>query len=363
MIAEKSHSRKTNMNCRYHDIGPEYFASLLGSEEYPTEILSCDRDGVHDEHQSNPNMARWRVVYRKDDCRYVASFVSKRFTHGHEKEIPIYRWLQDNTDVNMPGLVDYCYDPKRDNCWMLTDNWINFKDMEYYYLCRYIFAPDNTWPPATEPYEPDEAYTIPLADLHGKTLRKNWERVDHGPIPVYEPPLSFDVDLPNIERTFAEERVLVDTSTRGKLVHIVDFMGKLSPTKLYERIRKHIAITHGSMNFQEVGFRIDPDFKPLWCLFDWESARIAPIYFDLAQVHYSMGKAIGENQLSWYINEVCCLSGIRLDPGEVREAIDIAYLLLGLERLAWAAISAGGERLDALLKRLELLQSKTDMNA
>ena len=67
--------------------------------------------------------------------------------------------------------------------WNRCEFCVNYKDMEYYYLCRYYFAPPNTWPPATEPYDPDEAFTRPLADLHGKTLGKDWAQVDHGPIP------------------------------------------------------------------------------------------------------------------------------------------------------------------------------------
>lgn len=46
----------------YEDIGPEYFARLLGSDSEPAEIVLCEKGGLHDEHKANPEMARWRLV-------------------------------------------------------------------------------------------------------------------------------------------------------------------------------------------------------------------------------------------------------------------------------------------------------------
>ncbi len=114
---------------RYEDLGPEYFAELFGGQ-----VLSCERARIHDEHQSSPTMTRWRVTYRKDGGRHVVSFVAKKFRPEHEREIPIYCWLQKHTTVNMPALVDFRNDRGDDNCWMLTENCYNYKDIEYYYL-------------------------------------------------------------------------------------------------------------------------------------------------------------------------------------------------------------------------------------
>ena len=258
----------------------------------------------------------------------------------------------------MPALIDYRNDPSRNNCWMLTENCVNYKDVEYYYLCRHYFASPGTWPPATEPTDPNDAFTRPLAELHGKTLGVDWDRADHGPIPTYKPPSSFGVDIAEIEQSFAKDGVPIDAVTHRKLQRIVEIMANLSPISLYECISKHIAISHGAMNFQEVGFRIDVDFEPMWCLFDWETARIAPIYFDLAQVHYSMGKAIGKEQLLWYINEVARLSSIELDPDSVRECIDIAILFLDLRWTCGALKHGEADRVDAFLVRLESVRDE-----
>ncbi|HUT25023.1 MAG TPA: hypothetical protein VM492_11825, partial [Sumerlaeia bacterium] len=207
---------------RYEDLGPEYFAALCGGQ-----VLSCEKGGIHDEHQSSPTMTRWCVTYRKDGRRHVASFVAKKFNPGHEGEIPIYCWLQENTTVNMPTLIDFQNDPGNGNCWMLTENCYNYKDHEYYYLNRFFFS-GSVWPPATEPTDPSEAFLRPLADLHGKTLGIDWSDARDCPIPFREPDPSL-----NAPEWFWTDR----------------------------------AVIHGSMNFQEVGFRKHPEFPPMWCLF------------------------------------------------------------------------------------------------
>ena len=272
-------------DCRYEDLGPEYFADLCGGQ-----VLSCEQAAMHDEHRSSPNMTRWCVAYRKDGGRYVASFVAKSLNPGHEREIPIYRWLQENTTVNMPALVDFRNDPENGNCWMLTENCYNYKDVEYYYLNRLFFSA-SAWPPATEPVDPPEAFLRPLADLHGKTLAINWDTVTDCPVPLSGHAAAFD--LPQWAST-------------------------------------EKAIIHGSMNFQEVGFRKHPEFPPMWCLFDWETAQIGPVYFDLAQVHYGMRKVVTDDALSWYSNEVHRLSGRLLRPERLRKGIDVARSILGL---------------------------------
>jgi hypothetical protein len=106
------------------------------------------------------------------------------------------------------------------------------------------------------------------------------------------------------------------------------------------------------MNFQEVGFRIDVSFGPMWCLFDWESARIAPISFDLAEVHYGMGKAIAREQLARYIEDVRRLSGVALDPKTVREAIDTAFLFVAPRWLRSVAERGEPEKIEAILDRV-----------
>jgi hypothetical protein len=238
---------------------------------------------------------------------------------------------------------------------MLTENWVNFKDLEYYYLCRYFFSPPDTWPPATEPTEPPEAFTAPLADLHGKTLGRDWLREIDGPIPIMPPPGELDFSLARVEDSFNRENVPFSPDVRKKVARIVDTACELPARVLFERISSRTALCHGSMNYQEVGFRMDPNFHPIWCLFDWEAVRVAPIYYDLAQVHYMMGLFIDDARLSWYIGEVKRLSGIELSQKEVREGIDIAYVLLGLERLGWATKVTDGKILDDLLDRLKLL--------
>ena len=270
---------------RFEDLGPEYFAELCGGE-----ILSCEQARVHAEHQSSPTMTRWLVTYRKGGRRHVESFVAKKLSTGHEREIPTYCWLQDNTTVNMPTLIDFRNEPEGDNCWMLTENCYNYKDVEYYYLNRLFFSASE-WPSATEPTDPPEAFLRPLANLHGKTLGIDWGSVKDCPIPFHEPDASF---------------------------------------ALPEWVCTHRAVIHGSMNFQEVGFRKHPEFPPMWCLFDWETAQIGPIYLDLAQVHYGMSKAITNESLSWYLDEVHRLSGVRLEPEPVRKGIDIGRTILGL---------------------------------
>ncbi|KKM60398.1 hypothetical protein LCGC14_1542250 [marine sediment metagenome] len=270
---------------RYEDLGPEYFGELCGGQ-----VLSCEQGWLHDEHQSSPIMTRWRVTYRKDGGRHTASFVAKKFSPGHEGEIPIYCWLQENTTVNMPALIDFRNAPEDDNCWMLTENCYNYKDVEYYYLNRLFFS-TSEWPPATEPTDPPEAFLRPLADLHGKTLGIDWGGLRDCPIPFHQPDASFD---------------------------------------LPEWVCANRAVIHGSMNFQEVGFRKHPEFPPMWCLFDWERAQIGPIYLDLAQVHYGMSKAITDEGLSWYLREVHRLSGVRLEGQRVRKGIDIGRTMLGL---------------------------------
>ncbi|MHC4715350.1 MAG: hypothetical protein ACYS5V_00110 [Planctomycetota bacterium] len=344
------------MDTRYEDIGPDYFASLLGSELEPAEVLSCERGSVHDEHMSNPDMSRWRVAYRRSSRRGVASFVAKKLRPGHERELPIYRWLQENTDVNMPALVDYRHDPDHDNCWLLTENCVNYKDMEYYYLCRYYFAPPDTWPPATEPCDPNDAFTRPLADLHGKTLGRDWARIDHEPIPTYQPPAALRLDVAEAAGSLTEQGLSLDAATRAKVEEMATIVASLSAARLYERISTHLAITHGSMNYQEVGFRIDVNFEPTWCLFDWENARIAPIYFDLAQVHYGMGKTIGAEQMAWYVDQVRRLSGVALDASAVREAIDIAVLFAAPQWVCGAVKHGEREKIDVYLKRLRALR-------
>jgi hypothetical protein len=270
---------------RYADIGPGYFTELCGGE-----ILTCEQVALHSEHQSSPDIKRWFVTYRKDCGRYAASFVAKKFRPGHEREIAIYRWLQDNTTVNMPTLIDFCSDPAHDNCWMLTENCYNYKDIEYYYLNRLFFSP-TAWPPAIEPTDPPEALLHPLADLHGKTLAIDWRNFTDCPIPKYEPS-----DAGDIPQWF--------------------FAAK--------------AVIHGAMNFQEVGFRKHPEFPPMWCLFDWETARIGPVYLDLAQVHYGMSKAISDESLAWYLAEIYRLSGVNLEIERVREGIAIGRAILNL---------------------------------
>ena len=346
------------VNTRYEDIGAEHFASLLGSKAEPAEIISCERGDMHAEHLSNPEMSRWRVAYRKNGRRSVASFVAKKLRRGHEGELPIYCWMQQNTAVNMPALVDCRHDPEHDNCWMLTENCVNFKDLEYYYLCRYYFAPPNTWPPATEPYDPDEAFTRPLADLHGKTLGKDWAQVDHGPIPSYRPPETLSLDVSEIEESLTQQGISLDSATRAKADEAAEIMASVSPVRLYDRISTDLAITHGAMNFQEVGFRIDVDFEPMWCLFDWERAQIAPIYFDLAEVHYGMGKAISEEQLARYIDDVHRLSGVALDAKAVREGIDIAAPFVVPRWLLGAVKRGEQKKIDVFLDRLRWLRTR-----
>jgi hypothetical protein len=346
------------MNSRdwtYERIGPEYFSVLLGSEHRGAEILSCERGVVHDEHLSNPEISRWRVTCRVNGVRTVRSFVCKKYSPGHEREIAVYRWLQANTDINMPALVDYRHTPGAGDSWMLTENLVNFKDLEYYYLCRYFFSPPDTWPPATEPTEPPEAFTAPLADLHGKTLGRDWLRAGAGPIPIVPPPRELNISLAGVEQSFSRESVAFSPGMRNKVERIVETVHDLPAPDLFERISSRIGLCHGSMNYQEIGFRMDANFQPIWCLFDWETARIAPIYYDLAQVHYMMGLFIDDPRLSWYLGEVKRLSGIELSREEVREGIDIAYVLLGLERLGWATKVTDGKILDDLLDRLKLL--------
>jgi len=270
---------------RYEDLGRRYFAELCGAD-----ILSCEQSPLHDEHQSSPMMARWCVTWRGNRGRHAGSFVAKKLLSGHEREIPIYRWLQDNTTVNMPTLIDFRYDPENANCWMLTESCYNYKDVEYYYLNRLFFS-SPAWPPATEPTDPPGAFLRPLADLHGKTLGINWDRVQDCPIPFYEPP---------------------------------------SPAAVPSWVRAMRAVIHGSMNFQEVGFRKLPAFPPMWCLFDWESAHVGPICFDLAQVHYGMSRPISDEALSWYVQEVHRMSGTCLGLSEIREGIEISRVVLGL---------------------------------
>lgn len=270
---------------RYDDLGPEYFSELCGAQ-----VLSCEQATVHNEHRSSPTMTRWRVTYRKDGVRHVASFVAKKLSPGHEREIAIYCWLQKNTTVNMPSLLDFRNDPEHGNCWMVTENCYNYKDVEYYYLNRLFFSA-SPWPPATEPTDPPEAFLRPLADLHGKTLMIDWGSVKDCPIPLSCHASAFD---------------------------------------LPEWVSTEKAVIHGSMNFQEVGFRKHPQFPPMWCLFDWETAQIGPIHFDLAQVHYGMSKTITDEALIWYLDEVHRLSGRRLKPDRVWEGLEIARTVLGM---------------------------------
>jgi hypothetical protein len=270
---------------RYEDIGPEYFAALYG-----VPMLSCERSTMHSEHQSSPSLTRWRIMYLRDGGRHVVSLVAKKLSPGHEHEVPVYQWLQENTTVNMPTLIDFRNTPARNNCWILTENCYNYKDAEYYYLNRLFFAP-TPWPPATEPTDPPEAFLRPLADLHGKTLALRWSDLPICPIPIHEQAASFA--LPGWE---SRER----------------------------------AVLHGSMNFQETGFRKQPEFPPMWCLFDWETARIGPIYLDLAQVHYGMSKPIADESLSWYLSELRALSGVTIEPERARQGIEAARAVLNL---------------------------------
>lgn len=338
----------------YEDIGPDYFGHLLCGKKGSTDMLFCEKSIVSTEHGSNRMIARWRVGYRLGDRRCMKSFVAKKFDPGLGGEIPKYKWLHANTDVNLPPLIDYRYEPEQNNCWMLTENWVNHRDPEFDRLNRFYSMPDGAPCPQTDVAAPYEGgFLLALADLHGKTLWLDWGETDLGPLDVFHPSPRIHLSIDDLLRISGNMGITVDDGLAGCFKTLAALLENLPARAVFERLAKHTAIAHGALNLQEVGFRFDSGFKPKWCLFDYETCYVAPIYFDLAQVHYGIGKTIDDSLLTVYVEEVQKHSGIELRPEVLREGIDVAVIFLGPQMVCSIVKYYGLDALKRIVSRIE----------
>ena len=348
---------KPNTNCsvRWNEIGEGFFASLLRADGSDATILACEQVPMHSEHLSNPEVVRWRITYRSGARRQTTSFVAKRLQSRGSREIATLLWLQTHTTVNTPTLV-CCRTCEADGeSWMLTENWVNFNDAEFDYLCPLFFTPASTaWPRAVITGDRDEAFVAALSDLHGKTLSRHWLGDPNCPIPSFGVPDRNALTAGELLSHWQDHPWVNGSPGDAEARRLVELAQSVATPSQLSHLWGHVSVCHGSVNYQEVGFRLDPGFPPQWGLFDWETFVISPIYFDLSRLHYVMGKPLDADKLGHYVSEVARLSGTRLDDESVRECMAVAAILPspGLGGRCEAMAISDLERLEDLLESL-----------